>query len=106
MLSALARAAISAMSALLGDIPYDLEPWTHLETFHSTSLRERDLIVRQATAVWSGVALLLFGGVRLDETLRAATWSYAPQTDAWAEVDVPAAPPARAEHSAVWTGED
>jgi len=94
------------MSALLGDIPYDLEPWTHLETFHSTSLRERDLIVRQATAVWSGVSLLLFGGVRLDETLRAATWSYAPQTDAWAEVDVPAAPPARAEHSAVWTGEE
>ena len=43
------------MSALLGDIPYELEPWSHLETFHSTSLRERDLIVRQATAVWSGV---------------------------------------------------
>ena len=74
----------------------ELEPWSHLETFHSTSTRERDLIVRQATAVWSGVSLLLFGGVRLDETLRAATWSYAPQTDAWAEVDVPAAPPARA----------
>jgi N-acetylneuraminic acid mutarotase len=59
------------------------------------------------TAVWTGQVMLIFGGYgavgRFSNSL-SDTWAYDPNADSW--IQLASAPQARANHTAVWTGQD
>jgi hypothetical protein len=61
---------------------------------------------RGQTAVWTGDAVLLWGGADGDGNLLAEGWRYDPSRDAWWPLASKGCPGPRVGHSAVWTGEE
>jgi N-acetylneuraminic acid mutarotase len=62
------------------------------------------------TALWTGDRMLVWGGwTGVDEVPTGwfdDGWSYVPAVGAWSPIEVGGAPAARAEHTAVWTGDE
>lgn len=56
------------------------------------------------SAVWSGQAMLVWGGNLGSGTFSAAGGVYSPDSDSWAQISTVGAPSARAGHTAVWSG--
>lgn len=56
------------------------------------------------TAVWTGDAMIVWGGFLGGDTFAATGGSYAPALDQWTSVTTFGAPAARQSHSAIWTG--
>ena len=58
------------------------------------------------TAVWTGAAMLVWGGVGADNELLATGGAYDPAQDSWRSLPTRAAPAARSLHTAIWTGRE
>ena len=58
------------------------------------------------TAVWTGGAMLVWGGVGADGEILATGGAYDPAQDSWRPLATRDAPPARSLHSAIWTGRE
>ncbi|WP_181233848.1 Kelch repeat-containing protein [Enhygromyxa salina] len=57
-----------------------------------------------ATAVWTGTEMIIWGGRTLYRQHEGSGARYNPTTDTWNGVSMVGAPQAREDHSAVWTG--
>jgi N-acetylneuraminic acid mutarotase len=56
------------------------------------------------TAVWTGSALLIWGGATPDNVNLGDGWLYRPESHTWTPISSNGAPTARRGHTAVWTG--
>jgi len=73
--------------------------WQPMSTDGALGARERH------TAVWTGDAMLIWGGaVDGDPSATNTGARYDPEADEWTAMSVAGAPAARSAHSAVWTG--
>lgn len=77
--------------------------WTAMSSHNAPTSRNN------ASAVWTGSRMLVWGGQTLTGS---ANWvddndgaMYDPQTDTWTPMSTTNAPAARSGHSAVWTGD-
>ncbi|MCU0664824.1 MAG: hypothetical protein MUC50_21185 [Myxococcota bacterium] len=78
---------------------YDLETyeWQAMSTVNAPLPRQ------QATAVWSGTEMIVWGGY--DGSVLNTGGRYNPTTNTWSSLSTVAAPVARRSHTAVWTGD-
>jgi N-acetylneuraminic acid mutarotase len=75
------------------------DTWTPLSNVNAPTPRESH------TAVWTGSAMVIWGGVASSTKLNTGA-SYDPVTDSWTPLTTTGAPAARAFHTAVWTGSE
>lgn len=76
----------------------ETDTWTPMADLAAPSARTR------ATAVWTGLQMLVWGGE--DGDVERTGGRYDPQTRAWTAMSLAGAPTARSGHSAIWTGTD
>ncbi|MBX2810924.1 MAG: DUF4215 domain-containing protein [Myxococcales bacterium] len=85
-------------------VVYDLETstWSSMSTTNAPGARTKH------TAVWTGEEMIVFGGYGsgVTKTPLSDGACYNPTTDTWTALEVPETVGARAEHTAVWTGEE
>src|SRR5207237_539624 len=55
-------------------------------------------------AVWDAAnsQMMVFGGIASDQTAFGDTWAYRPASNAWVQLGMPTAPPARSYAAAAW----
>src|SRR6188472_71669 len=73
--------------------------WTATSTTNAPEARSRH------TAVWTGIEMIVWGGVGNSGELNTGG-RYNPSTDTWTATSTTNAPGARAGHTAVWTGSE
>jgi VCBS repeat-containing protein len=82
----------------------DTDSWT------PTSTTNAPLAALYPTGVWTGVEMIVWGGICDDNTITCPTDSfeggrYDPLSDSWTPTTLAGVPEARSYHTAVWTGE-
>lgn len=77
-----------------------VDPWVVLATDDAPAPRNRH------TAVWTGEAMIVWGGRTGPGTETNDGAAYDPATDSWTAISSDGAPSARHSHTAVWTGEE
>lgn len=74
------------------------DSWTTTSTLNAPSARIED------TAIWSGSAMIVWGGGDGNLPDTGPGGRYDPATDSWTPTAISDAPAARRSHSAIWTG--
>src|SRR5262245_32551148 len=76
------------------------DSWTATSTTNAPTARSGH------TAVWTGVAMIVWGGeVTISRRLNTGG-RYNPSTDTWTDTSTTSVPAAREYHTAVWTGSE